>query len=492
MTSFGFLPKCRHGDAHDRSQVLLIQSGARPAAGVDNLKLIDDPRNSGASRDSGSDQPVCFSSGSVSGRSKVRKISVRATIEILRKRLKAVRQRADRFLSTFNGQFVRSGESRHDANAVCSSLHAGAGSFEIRCDEIANDWLNRQLGTLQGAESAPPTRPVEGLPLRETKIIGRALRSRIKLSTSTRTKQDATSMKGKIIPQNLAHIKRTDPGSLAEALSSDPIRSRPATQYAELAKKRRRYRTVRRAAPARQFRLRRRSRNTRRLINEEMQRPARPAPSLRGFFRARARAAGEPWEGSQGTDGIRAGADPAARASTRGPSDRTLYESFPCRFKETSAQESLRMPELAGVGDESDIPIPPSFPKNMLIVGLGSAARLVLRRARAAVDFLDQRIEDAGFRPRPVSGLRAKSQRCPRIGLRELAGDQARPGELKKLTRPNQPPAAARLQAGAHGYRLRNRHRCSREGDPGGPSCGPAGSEAQCREGFVVTSAHRK
>ncbi len=97
--------------------------------------------------------------------------------------------------------------------------------------------------------------------------------------------------------------------------------------------------------------------------------------------------------------------------------NRTLYESYLARYKETSAQESLEMPD-SRVVTRASIPIRPSSPKTMLILGLA----LMLGLGGGCViaflaDYLDRRIktlEQAGVRLRCAGSGGCAIDRSPR------------------------------------------------------------------------------
>jgi succinoglycan biosynthesis transport protein ExoP len=99
--------------------------------------------------------------------------------------------------------------------------------------------------------------------------------------------------------------------------------------------------------------------------------------------------------------------------------NRTLYSSFLARFKETSAQESVELPD-SRVVSKADIPISPSFPKTTLILGLALAGGIGFGAVLAlAVDHFDRRVKSLG-QAETVTGVPALAA-IPLIGSRELA-----------------------------------------------------------------------
>ncbi|WP_159460191.1 GumC family protein [Tistlia consotensis] len=73
--------------------------------------------------------------------------------------------------------------------------------------------------------------------------------------------------------------------------------------------------------------------------------------------------------------------------------NRTLYETFLNRFKETSEQQDIQQPD-ARVISRADVPLAPSYPRKTLIVGLAFGASLLLG---IALVVLVERL-DNGFR----------------------------------------------------------------------------------------------
>jgi len=119
--------------------------------------------------------------------------------------------------------------------------------------------------------------------------------------------------------------------------------------------------------------------------------------------------------------------------------NRTLYESFLARYKETNAQESLDLPD-SRVVSKADIPISPSFPKTLLIVALALVLGCGLGSVVAfAADYLDRRVKSLR-QAEEVTGLLTLAA-MPLIGTRELAQRAAR--GRKDLGRYD--PATARI-----------------------------------------------
>jgi capsular exopolysaccharide synthesis family protein len=127
--------------------------------------------------------------------------------------------------------------------------------------------------------------------------------------------------------------------------------------------------------------------------------------------------------------------------------NRTQYESYLARSKETTAQESLEMPD-SRIVTKASIPIRPSSPKTMLILGLAVMLGLGAGSVLAFLaDYLDGRIKTLE-QLEAISGVPALAA-VPLIGARELARLARRgrnelgrhdPKSTKLLPAPLQPP----------------------------------------------------
>ena len=99
--------------------------------------------------------------------------------------------------------------------------------------------------------------------------------------------------------------------------------------------------------------------------------------------------------------------------------NRTLYESYLARYKDTAAQESLEMPDSRIVTSAS-IPVLPSLPKTKLILGfalllgLGGGSLIAF-----LIDYLDRRVKTLE-QAEAISGVPALAA-IPLIGAREIA-----------------------------------------------------------------------
>jgi len=99
--------------------------------------------------------------------------------------------------------------------------------------------------------------------------------------------------------------------------------------------------------------------------------------------------------------------------------NRTLYESYLARYKESTAQESLEMPD-SHVVTKASIPIGPSWPKTWLVLGLALTLGVGMGCVLGFLaDYLDQRVKTLEQAER-ISGVPALAA-VPLINARELA-----------------------------------------------------------------------
>ena len=161
-------------------------------------------------------------------------------------------------------------------------------------------------------------------------------------------------------------------------------------------------------------------RDTQRLINEEIRRIL--DSTKHDYDVARSREASM----QQSLDQLQGVSTSSGQAQVRlhelqreAEANRTLYESYLARSKETTAQESLEMPD-SRIVTKASIPIRPSSPKTMLILGLAMMLGLGGGRVLAFLaDYLDGRIKTLE-QAEAISGVPALAA-VPLIGARELA-----------------------------------------------------------------------
>ena len=210
-----------------------------------------------------------------------------------------------------------------------------------------------------------------------------------------------------------------DPGSINAAISSDII-TKLRTQYAEIAKSGADLASRYGERHPQLANIRAQLRDTQRLINEEVRRILQSTRHDYDVALSREQSLQKSFQELQGVSNVSNQAQVQLHELRReAEANRTLYESYLARYKETSAQESLEMPD-SRVVTRASIPISPSFPKTTLIVGLALALGLGIGCSAAFLtDYLDRRIKTLDEVEQLV-GLPALAA-VPLVDARELA-----------------------------------------------------------------------
>lgn len=408
-------------DSTIESQVLLIQSVAVLQRVVESLKLTDDPEFAPqpgwldrVKRLFGKDDAAAITRREAAIKSQA--------VENLQRSLKVVRQR-----TTFLVDISASSRDPAKAATIANAIAEGYFTEQVRSKydtaKIAGGWLGKQIEDLkarvqtsdkavQDFRTANNLVASQGVTLNDQQITdlnNRLVEARVQ-TAEARAKYD-----------QVAQIAKSgrDPGSVAEALSSDII-SRLRTQYADLAKNEAELSTKYGSRHPQVGTIRAQLRDTQKLIDEEVQRILQGRRQLYEVAAAREDSLRKSLDALQGVSNDSSQAQVKLRELQReADANRTLYESFLARYKETSAQESLEMPE-SRVVTRAGVPIRPSFPKTMLTLGLAILLGLGLGSVLALIaDYLDRRIKSLD-QAQSVSGLPSLAA-IPAIGLRELA-----------------------------------------------------------------------
>jgi|GEM_PF-403146 len=218
--------------------------------------------------------------------------------------------------------------------------------------------------------------------------------------------------------QNIAKGK-ADPGALSDALSS-PVITQLRTQYAQVAKNLAEVSSKYGPQHPLVLNAKAQLQETQRLINQEIQRILDGARQAYQIAKSREDAL------QQSLDNLKHITDETGKVRVRlrelqreADANRTLYESFLARYKETSAHETLDMPDSRLVS-KAEIPVSPSFPKTFLVLAAALAGGLGLGCGLAiAVDYFDRRVKS----PRQAEELThiPTLAALPVIGERELA-----------------------------------------------------------------------
>jgi exopolysaccharide transport family protein len=436
-------------DATIESQTLLIQSVAILQRVVERLKLTADPEFIPTP---GLLDPIkrLFSSrGPADGASPEDAAKARS-VEILQKRMKVTRQ-GTTFLVDINVSSEEPRKAATIANAIADSYFEEQVRAKYDATKIAASWLNSQIEGLksrvvaseqavQDFRSANNLAVSQGVTVNDQQITdlnNKLIAARVQ-TAEARAKYDQV--------QQLAK-SGSDPGGINAAITSDMI-TKLRTQYADIAKNEADLSSKYGARHPLVANVRAQLQDTQRLINEEIRRILDSTQHDYDIARSREASLQQSLDQLQGVSSLSGQAQVRLHELQReAEANRTLYESYLARYKETSAQESLEMPD-SRVVTRASIPIRPSSPKTMLILGLALMLGLGGGSVLAFLtDYLDRRIKTLE-QAESISGVPALAA-IPLIGTRELAARAKRgreelsrydPRTTRLLPPPLQPP----------------------------------------------------
>jgi polysaccharide biosynthesis transport protein len=436
-------------DATIESQTLLIQSVAILQRVVRKLKLVDDPEFKPTP---GILDPVkrLFSTGGASNGASPEDAARARSIEILQKRMKVTRQG-----TTFLVDIAVSSESPQKAATIANAIADAYFEEQVRAKydatRIAATWLNGQIDDLKSRVVASE-KAVEDFRSANNLMVSQGV---------TLNDQQITDLNNKLIAarvqtaearakyQQIQDIAKSggDPGGINAAISSDMI-TKLRTQYADIAKNEADLSSKYGARHPLVANVQAQRRDTQRLINEEIRRILDSTKHDYEVASSREKSLQQNLDQLQGVSTSSGQAQVRLRELQReAEANRTLYESYLARSKEATAQESLEMPD-SRIVTKAGIPIRPSSPKTMLILGLAAMLGLGAGSVLAFLaDYLDSRVKTLE-QAEAISGVPVLAA-VPLIGARELAGlarrgrselDRYDPKSTKLLPPPLQPP----------------------------------------------------
>jgi exopolysaccharide transport family protein len=408
-------------DATVESQVLLIQSVAILQRVVDRLKLTQDAEFIPTP---GLLDPIkkLFATRGPGDGASPEQIARDNAVGILQKRLKVTRQGAT-FLIDINVSSEHPKKAATIANAIADAYFMEQVHSKYDATKIAADWLDKQIAELKSRVLASD-KAVEEFRAANNLTVSQGV---------TVNDQQITDLNNKLIDARaetaqarakLEHVQKIaqsggDTGAFDDALSSDVI-AHLRSQYAEIAKN---YADLSSRYGPRHpqvANVRAQLRDTQRLINEEVKRILEGTRNAYEVAKSREASLQRSLDAVQGVSTDAGPAQVRLRELQReAEANRTIYESFLARYKETSARETLEMAD-SRIVTRADIPIVPSFPKKLLILGLagllgfGFGCMLAL-----LVDYLDRRVKTLE-QAEAISGLPAIAA-IPLISTRELA-----------------------------------------------------------------------
>jgi len=411
-------------DATIESETLLIQSIAILQRVVEKLKLTDDPEFVPTP---GLLDPIkrlfsIFSSSPAAGANPEDAAKARS-VEILQRRMKVTRQG-----TTFLVDINISSESPRKAAVIANAVAEGYFEEQVRAKSeatrIASSWLNGQIDGLKSRvvaaekavedfRSANNLTVSQGVTVNDQQITdlnNQLVAARVQ-TAEARAKFDQAEQLTK---------SGGDPGGFNAAISSDIV-SKLRAQYADIAKNEADLSSKYGARHPLVANVRAQRRDTQRLINEEIQRILQSTRRDYDVARSREASLQRSFDQLQGVSNTSGQAQVRLRELQReAEANRTLYESYLARYKETTAQESLEMPD-SHVVTKASIPIGPSWPKTWFVLGLALTLGLGVGCVVAFLaDYLDQRVKTLE-QAEQISGVPALAA-VPLISAGELAG----------------------------------------------------------------------
>jgi len=329
-------------DATIESETLLIQSIAILQRVVEKLKLTDDPEFVPTP---GLLDPIkrlfsIFSSSPAAGANPEDAAKARS-VEILQRRMKVTRQG-----TTFLVDINISSESPRKAAVIANAVAEGYFEEQVRAKSeatrIASSWLNGQIDGLKSRvvaaekavedfRSANNLTVSQGVTVNDQQITdlnNQLVAARVQ-TAEARAKFDQAEQLTK---------SGGDPGGFNAAISSDIV-SKLRAQYADIAKNEADLSSKYGARHPLVANVRAQRRDTQRLINEEIQRILQSTRRDYDVARSREASLQRSFDQLQGVSNTSGQAQVRLRELQReAEANRTLYESYLARYKETTAQ----------------------------------------------------------------------------------------------------------------------------------------------------------
>lgn len=408
-------------DATIDSEAMLIQSIAILQRVVERLKLTEDSEFSPTPN--ALDYIKQFFKSANPGGASPEDAAVARAVDILQRRMKVARQ-GTTFLVDINVSSESPRKAAMIANAVADAYFEEQVRAKNDATKIASNWLNGQLEGLKSRvvaseKAVEDFRAANNLTVSQgvtvndqqlTDLNNQLVAARVQ-TAETRAKYDQAQQFAK---------KGGDPGGINAAISSDVI-ARLRTQYADIAKNEADLTSKYGPRHPAVANIRAQLRDTQRLIDAEIKRILQSTQHDYEVARSREASLQQSLEQLQGVSTSSSQAQVRLRELQReAEANRTLYESYLARFKESTAQQSLQLPD-SHVVTKASIPISPSWPKKLLILGLALTLGVGIGCVLAFLaDYLDRRVKTLE-QAEEISGVPALAA-VPLISSGELAG----------------------------------------------------------------------
>jgi exopolysaccharide transport family protein len=329
--------------------------------------------------------------------------------------------------TTFLVDINVSSESPRKAAIIANAVAEGYFEEQVRAKNestrIATTWLNGQIDALK-SRVVTSERAVEDFRAANNLTVSQGVTVNDQQITDLNNQLIAARVqtaeaRAKFDQAQQLRKSGNDPGGFSAAISSDIV-SKLRAQYADIAKNEADLSSKYGSRHPLVANVHAQLRDTQRLINEEIQRILQSAQHDYDVARSREASLQQSFEQLQGVSSSSGQAQVRLRELQReAEANRTLYESYLARYKESTAQESLDMPD-SHVVTKAGVPIAPSWPKTWLLLGLALTLGLGMGSVLAFLaDYLDQRVKTLE-QAELISGVPALAA-VPLIGARELA-----------------------------------------------------------------------
>ena len=364
-----------------------------------------------------------FKTSSSEGGISAKDAAIARAVDILQRRTKVARQ-GTTFLVEINASSESPRKAALIANAIADAYFDEQVGAKNDATKIGANWLNGQLDELK-ARVVTSEKAVEDFRAANNLTVSQGV---------TMNDQQLTDLNNQLIAaraqtaETRAKFEQAqqlsknggDPGGIGAAISSDVI-ARLRTQYAEIAKSEAEQLSKYGPRHPSVANVHAQLRDTQRLINEEIKRILQSTRHDYDVARSREASLQQSLDQLQGVASSSGQSQVRLRELQReAEANRTLYESYLARFKESTAQQSLQMPD-SRVVTKASIPIAPSWPKTTPILGLAIILGLGIGCVLAFLaDYLDGRVKTLEQAER-ISGVPALAA-VPLIGASELAG----------------------------------------------------------------------
>ena len=409
-------------DASIDSEALLIQSIAILQRVVEKLKLTEDEEFKPPPRLLDHVKQLFRSSGSTGGPS-AQDAAVARAVDILQRRMKVARQ-GTTFLVDINVNSVSPRKAAELANTIADSYFDEQVRAKNDATKIASNWLNGQLDELKSRvvaseKAVEDYRAANNLTVSQGVTVNDQQLTDLNNQLIAARAQTAESRAKYEQAQQLSK-KGGDAGGINAAISSDVI-ARLRTQYADIAKNEAELFSKYGPRHPSVANVRAQLRDTQRLIDDEIKRILQSTQHDYDVARSREASLQQSFDQLQGVANSSSQAQVRLRELQReAEANRTLYESYLARYKESTAQQSLQLPD-SRVVTKASIPIAPSSPKSMLVLGLAAILGLGIGCVIAFLaDYMDGRVKTLE-QAEEIAGVPALAA-VPLISAGELAG----------------------------------------------------------------------